>query len=91
MKKNKAQHGGARPNSGRKSILTGPSKLLVTLEQKQRSKLEHYVEKEHIPGMSAGVRHLIDDLPEESDNGKDVRDSGTRPASGNGPTGMGST
>ena len=82
MQKTKGQHGGARPNSGRKAVLEKPTKVLVTLEHRQRNRLQRYTVKRKIQGMSAGVRQLIDDL-EESDNAENLRNVGARATSSN--------
>ena len=57
----KRQHGGARPGAGRKPLADGGvrkvsvSLLPIDLEELQRVEDEHGLE-----GMSAAVRHLID-------------------------------
>ena len=88
MRKKKNQHGGPRPNSGRKPILDGPIKTLVTLEKAQRRKLGQYMRDAKVAGMSAAMRQIIDNLPgEESDNDQGRAASGSSDQSESGSGG----
>ena len=69
MAKKKNQHGGVRAHSGRKPILDGPVKILITLERTQRSKLARYIAITKVSGFAAAIRQIIDDFLPGEDSG----------------------
>ena len=74
-KKKKGKHGGARPGSGRKATLNGPSKLIVNLETEQKQKLDVFCDKYHKTKCEV-VRGLI----EENLTAKESDDAGSQSA-----------
>jgi hypothetical protein len=69
-RKKKMGHGGARAGSGRKAVLVGPVKVLVTLEDSQAKKLDGLCKRTG-SNRSATMRGMIDqNIKEESDDGE---------------------
>ena len=60
-KKQKAQRGGYRPNSGRNPELDDPLRRVFTLEARHLPKLDRYVKRYELSGRSAAIRDLIDE------------------------------